>query len=308
MESQTTTDREVLVVDDGSTDGTASLAKDLVRAKGYADVRVIESKHGGPAHARNAGLKEASGPVVFFAECDCTYDPEYIAKALEAFKQNPGASAVCLTGAPMMTRKTVATRCIVIENKVQHRLLEQGKMKPFYAWVFRRETISALGGYDERLTQAEDRDLFDRFRKAGYSLAWVPGVHWWHRRDQTMAEVARESVRRGRARVPFVLKRRLARDAVKAVVPLWLFVAGIVMIPLLPVVGLVLAAGVTVFVVVRALRVVPIVWNDVPSRWWFAAYPFFALVRNFSSGIGYTAGLADVALGRRRTRQSTGAA
>ena len=55
---------EVIIVDDGSTDGTATLARSY-------GVRVLTQPHRGPAAARNAGAGQATGEVLLFTDADC---------------------------------------------------------------------------------------------------------------------------------------------------------------------------------------------------------------------------------------------
>ncbi len=115
LDRQSYHDREIILVDDGSTDGT-QVATDL--SSGRKDVTVVETNHGGASHARNVGVERARGEIVFFAESDCVYDESYLQKAVERLDSEPEAGAVCLTGAPLITRSTLATRV--------HRHREQG--------------------------------------------------------------------------------------------------------------------------------------------------------------------------------------
>jgi glycosyltransferase involved in cell wall biosynthesis len=298
LEQQTFADREVIIVDDGSADGSAEIAKEVIDRNGYVDARIVLAEHGGPAHARNVGVRESVGPVVFFAECDCVYAPEYVSRAFSALERNPMAGAVCLTGAPLVIKSTAATESVVIENRLQHKLLGQGKLKPFYAWVFRRDVLLSLGGYDETLTQAEDRDLFGRLKAAGYEVAWVPGIHWWHKRSQSLGDIARTSFSRSETRASYVVKHHASSDVAKAVIPVWSFVIGILLLPINLYAGLLIALLVISALAFRAAGVIRDAWDVVEKRKWFAIYPFFVLVRNFSSGLGYTLGLLRLAFSR----------
>lgn len=63
---------EIVLVNDGSTDNSASLADDY--ASKYQNIRVIHKENGGPSEARNTGLREAAGKYVFFCDADDTVD------------------------------------------------------------------------------------------------------------------------------------------------------------------------------------------------------------------------------------------
>ena len=286
IEEQTYKNLEILVVDDGSSDNSVAVATKY--SDGKANIRIIKTPHSGPSHARNVGLAESKGDVVFFSELDCVYENTYVEKAVGELDSDPKASAVCLTGAPLMKRSTLATECIDIENKAQHRLLNEGKTKPFYAWVFRRDALLKVGAFDEKLFQGEDKDLFKRMENAGYSVAWVPGIHWRHVRDQTTWVMAKKWFTRGRSRLLYVLKHRLGKDLGKHLVPLWFFVVGVVLLPFVPLFGALLIAMVVGGIVVYSMRTIVITWSLVSKKRFYLGYPFFVLVRNFSISTGYS--------------------
>ncbi len=78
---------EVIVVDDGSTDGTAAIA-----GAGGPLVRVVSQPGAGAAEARNAGARMVSGELLFFCDADLVLDPMLIAKLEAVLIDQPGAS------------------------------------------------------------------------------------------------------------------------------------------------------------------------------------------------------------------------
>jgi glycosyltransferase involved in cell wall biosynthesis len=292
MDKQTYRDREIVIVDDGSTDGTWDLGARL--SAGRSDIILVKTEHRGASHARNAGVEKATGEIIFFSESDCVYDDNYLQKAVDSLDSHPEAGAVCLTGAPLITRLTLATQSIDIENKMQHALLNQGKIKPFYAWVYRRGALVKLGGFDERLFQGEDKDLFSRLKKAEYGVAWVPGVNWRHRRDQTTLQLARKWFTRGRSRVLFSIKHRRISDILKTLAPFWATVLGIVLLLVSPIVGGLIILLVALLFLVHSLRVMRISWPLVQRKRTFLGYPIFVLTRNFSMALGYSVALPTI--------------
>lgn len=301
LDRQSYRDREVVIVDDGSSDGTWDAAARL--SSNRDDVLAVRTEHLGASHARNEGVRRARGEIVFFAEADCVYDDAYLRRAVDSLDSHPEAGAVCLTGGPLITRSTLATRSIEIENKVQHELLKSGKIKPFYAWVYRREALLKVGGFDETLFQAEDKDLFARLGEADYSVAWVPGVNWRHRRDQTTMQLARKWFSRARMRLLYAIKRRRIMEIVKTLVPFWVTVLGLALLPFAPSVGALLVLLVALMFAVHAARVARISWKAVERKRSFIGYPLFVLTRNFSMAMGYTVALVAIVLRKVQGRK-----
>jgi glycosyltransferase involved in cell wall biosynthesis len=302
LEKQTFGDREIIVVDDGSTDSTMNIASHVVNQNNYRDIRLVSAGRVGVSHARNVGASESRGAIVFFAECDCIYSPDYIEKAVGELERTPAAAAVCLTGAPMITHSTIATECISIENRVQHRLLEEGKIKPFYAWVFRRDAFSKIGGYDEGLSQAEDKDIFKRLTGAGYQVAWIAGEHWWHKRDQSIRDVAVRRFRRAQNRMQYLLKHRLVPDLIKVLAPIWLLVLGVLLLPFIPLAGGLAIASVFIGWALVSIRFAWRAWGVAPKRQYLIAYPVLVMVRSFSESVGSTIGLGRYVVARPSQR------
>ena len=85
VERQTFTDFEIVVIDDGSTDETAEVAR------GFGSVRYVRGAHGGEAAARNRGLDEARSELVAFVDADDEWLPQKLAQQI-AFMQKLGSS------------------------------------------------------------------------------------------------------------------------------------------------------------------------------------------------------------------------
>lgn len=71
-------DLEVIVVDDGSTDGTIKSIKRIKSTKGIKSLEVLEQDHKGPGAARNFGAKHANGKILVFVDSDMTFDQDFI--------------------------------------------------------------------------------------------------------------------------------------------------------------------------------------------------------------------------------------
>jgi glycosyltransferase involved in cell wall biosynthesis len=289
IEDQSYENVEIIVVDDGSSDNTFDVVKNYIPRR---NIKLIKTDHMGPSHARNVGAAVSDGEVLFFAEADCFYSKDYVKKAVDKLKSE-NSEAVCLTGAPFKEKSTIATECIEIENRIQHALLDSGKIKPFYAWVFKKKAFLSVGGFDENLFQAEDKDLFRRFMLKGYKVSLVAGINWWHKRDQTLAKMSKKWMKRGISRVSYAVKNRLISDIAKKLIPLILLFSGILFTLVVPAVGLTILAFLLLIFIIKSLIVAYSSWSFVEKKIVFLYYPLFIATRNLSSGAGYVIGLVS---------------
>src|ERR671921_856973 len=159
--SQGYTDFEIIVVDDGSKDGTEEVASGY--AKEDSRVRLIRRENGGLAEARNRGLAESGGEYVVFLDSDDRLVGEALEVGVRELEAHPGCafvSGIC--------RKITADGSIV-PGWEQFRVrddpyLELLRSCPVYvpAVMYRRFVFEAVGNFDTSLKAAEDYDLYYR--------------------------------------------------------------------------------------------------------------------------------------------------
>jgi glycosyltransferase involved in cell wall biosynthesis len=201
---------EILIVDDGSTDNTAQAASRL-----GSGIRYFHKENGGPAAARNFGLREARG--------------EWIA-LLDADDQWPGNKLDLQAGrlAEDSTIDVVTGRIRYIElpgaQKLDVQFEEGGQMAYIHlgAALYRRQAFEVVGLFNEALRFSEDHDWFLRAREAGLKIVILREVTLLYRlhgsnmtrgkdaRDFMMPQVLHES-----------LARRRKRNGVAAELPAW---------------------------------------------------------------------------------------
>ncbi len=285
--------KEIIVINDGSNDKTRALITEI------SGIRLIDaSSPRGWAKARNSGLQLAKGDILFFAEGDAVYSVDYVSKAVECLVSDSNMAGVQVMGAPWKIRSTLVTECIEMENQLQHKRIKQGKMEPFYAWIFRRTAFESVGGFDERLGQGEDKDLFLRIKKAGYSIGLVPGIHWGHRRQEGTLNFMKKSIFRGKTRILFLAKHRKIAEFFRSVVPLWLLISlivGSIFIPaalqIFILASSTILAYVTLFSIYRY-------WDCTERKKRLLFLPVFKIIRYISFAVGYTWGSLKMLYGK----------
>ena len=166
--AQTHGDVEVIVVDDGSTDGTAA-AVDAMDAR----VKVIRRPNGGPAAARNTGLRQASAPVIAFLDSDDRWHPRHLEEVLGLLASHPDTVLACTGGAT--SGEDFLNRPAGLVHAAPAVLL--GGLLYTSAVVVKRDAVEAVGGFDERLRVFEDSDLWWRLALEGpFALGAAPSL------------------------------------------------------------------------------------------------------------------------------------
>jgi glycosyltransferase involved in cell wall biosynthesis len=156
--AQTFRDHEIVVVDDGSTDDTHAVVRGLA-----APVRLLVQANAGVSAARNRGVAEARGEWIAFLDSDDCWLPEKLARQVAFVAADPTVVA-CQT-------EELWIRNGVRVNPARHHRKPSGDIFPASlalclvspsAVMLRRETLRALGGFDEGLPACEDYDLWLR--------------------------------------------------------------------------------------------------------------------------------------------------
>lgn len=154
---------EVLVIDDGSTDGTAEIAQSY-------DLRYVVQENAGPAAARNRGAQEARGEIIAYTDADCVAAKDWIALLVQGF--DDGVVAVGGTYGIANDSKLLA-RMIHHEIALRHeRFGDEVDFLGSFNVAYRKAEFLAVGGFDEsfRVASGEDNDLAYRLADRGGRL------------------------------------------------------------------------------------------------------------------------------------------
>ena len=188
-------DYEVIVVNDGSTDGTRQIAE------GYDYIRLIHQENKGLSEARNVGIAAAVGEIIAFTDADCMADPDWLTHLVARF-QSSDFGAV---GGPNLTPPDdsfVASCVAVSPGAPTHVLLddEVAEHIPGCNMAFRREALEAIDGFDPIFRAAgDDVDLCWRLQNKGYKIGFSPTAIVWHFRRNTIRDYVKQQRGYGKA-------------------------------------------------------------------------------------------------------------
>jgi glycosyltransferase involved in cell wall biosynthesis len=183
---QTVADIEVIVVDDGSSDGSAARVGRIKDSR----LRLVRQNNQGPSAARNAGIREAKSDWVAFLDCDDWWTPDKLEHQLATTAQSPDVGLVYSGATTLLEDGSVVSEAV---PRLRGAVLEQLLLGNYITGssssvLIRRDVLSELGGFRSDIHYGEDWDLWLRIA-ARYRIEMVPQPHVYllsHRDSQGM--------------------------------------------------------------------------------------------------------------------------
>ena len=197
LRAQDRDDVEVILIDDGSTDGS----RQIMERSGF---RVLLGDHQGPSAARNRGIAEAAGELVAFTDSDCLVPPHWLTRLEQALRSagvdGAGGGQRCPddeTAAGRAFQKVMSQLGFVGDYTRNEQQLRAVKHNASCNVLYRKQALQRAGGFRVGLYPGEDVDLDHRLAKQGCRFVHTPGAEVQHYRPQTLSGFAHMMERYG---------------------------------------------------------------------------------------------------------------
>lgn len=182
--------KEIIVVDDASTDNTPRIASQF-------PVKLLRHRNrSGSTVTRNDGLKLSTGEFVAFVDSDCILMKDSLKKLLLVLTENQGGRVGGVGGVPLPLKSTLVSDSYTVRlfgySSIETENREIDSIGTGFA-VYPRKLLMKLGEFDNNYFYGgEDYDLSLRIRKAGYKLILVPSAKVYHDHPTTLQKLAKK--------------------------------------------------------------------------------------------------------------------
>ncbi len=183
ISEQTERPGKVIIVDDGSTDGTSASVRQWISQCQTLSVKLVNQSNQGASSARNHGLSHVEGyPWIAFLDSDDLWPSDFLKRCSEAIQVSDTIAVTADREFINLNKGSKQLRCSRgIAGDAMHWIFCRGDGGIGSASVLRRDAVQALGGYDEKIPTGHDTALFLRLSLQGRWI-YAPGLPVQHRR------------------------------------------------------------------------------------------------------------------------------
>lgn len=192
LRAQTLSPAEVLIVNGGSIDRTAEVARSLTA--GDDRFRLLDAEAGTPGRNRNLGAEAAAHEWVAFTDAGTRPEPVWLEELVKAAEEDAAAEVVYGNYEPVVSN--FFERCAALAYPPPKASRPGGKRlrgPSTASMMLRREVWRKLGGFPD-LRAAEDLIFMGRIADAGFRVAWAPGATVWWQMQPTLVRTFRKFV------------------------------------------------------------------------------------------------------------------
>jgi glycosyltransferase involved in cell wall biosynthesis len=194
---------EIIVVDDGSTDGTAEIATQF-----KDQIRYVYQPNRGPSAARNRGIKMAAGDVIAFLDVDDLWPQNTLKSQLNCLASNPSVDVVQGFIQKMQLSTSAEGEQFFEPESKPHINVNVGSL------ILRKSVFEKVGFFDETMHYSEDTDYWLRLKESGISMMILNQVTLFYQKHQSNITNGKEYMRNDG--FIMVLKRFLDRRRQKS--------------------------------------------------------------------------------------------
>jgi len=198
LAEQSFKDFEIIIVDDGSTDKTQEVLKNLKQV--VSVLKLLEQKHGGAGKARNLGAKSASGDILVFVDADMTFDKNFLENLIKPIIT--GKSKGTFSKEEYVANwENVWAKCWNInEGWIEKRRHPENypDEQPVFRAVLKSE-FEKVGGF----TPGGYDDDWSLFKKLGYKATNAPGAIFFHKNPSSLPEIFKHAKWVGKRKYKF---------------------------------------------------------------------------------------------------------
>lgn len=202
--AQTWTNKEIIIVDDGSVDNSLAIARQYENSW----IKVFVQQNNGASAARNTGLREAKGDYIQFLDADDLLSVDKIANQFEFLEKNPGKLVVCSTihfndgedyesSLPSPYEEVF----LLSNDDPVHFLInlwggfsENGSMIQPNAWLTPKNIIETAGLWNEEITVDDDGEFFCRVVLQSKGIVKSGGYNYYRKHNNRQSLSAQKSI------------------------------------------------------------------------------------------------------------------
>jgi cellulose synthase/poly-beta-1,6-N-acetylglucosamine synthase-like glycosyltransferase len=203
---------EILVVDDGSTDETFLIAKNMEFNDGHRSLKAYTKTNGGKAMALNFGIEKAKGELFLAVDADSKLSPDALELMVEYFRDpkiGAVAGSVYVTNTDNLWTKLQALEYIQGLNLVRNgqAYFKLVNIIPGPIGMFRKDAVKAIGKYTDD-TYAEDCDLTLRLIEAGYKIDYEIDAISYTEAPESLLDLLKQRYRWTRGILQSIMKHK----------------------------------------------------------------------------------------------------